>query len=81
MSVQQTHRWVHVVVFENENFSPTRPVVVNVYGYETKKEAQKHQRRAKREGERRGITVIANRVRPVLVEGIDYGIDVPEEAS
>ena len=34
MSVQQTHRWVHVVVFEHS--SPTHPVVVNVYGYETK---------------------------------------------
>ena len=77
-AVQQTHRWVHVVVFEYP--SPTRPVVVNVYGFHTKKEAETSQRRSKREEVPGGLKVIANRVRPVLVDGIDYGFDVPREA-
>ena len=82
-------RWVNVIVYRYP--SKTNPVIVNVYGFATKKEAQASQRAARRSfkelpvpqsmdlnGESR---LIANRVRPVLVDGVDFGADLPVEVS
>lgn len=63
-----SNKWVCVVVFKYP--SKTNPVVVNVYGYPTKKEAVAHQYRAKKTAREAGFydedRVIAIRVRPII---------------
>lgn len=60
------NRWALVVVFEKH--TKTRPIVVNVFPYPTKKEALAHRRRTKADFDSysKGITVLALRVRPLL---------------
>jgi len=60
--------WVQVLVFEYP--SPKRPIVVNTYWFETKDDAERSKRRARKkqkEFEAAGGKVIAHRVRPAIV--------------
>jgi len=58
--------WVNVVAFRHD--LETQPIIVNVYWFETKSEAQASHRKAKNQTEREGVggRVIANWVRPAL---------------
>lgn len=58
------NKWALVVVAEWP--SRTRPIVVNVYGYPTKKEAESHQRKTKKAAKDFQGKVIAVRVRPII---------------
>jgi len=59
-------RWVNVVAFRYD--LETEPIIVHVYRFDTKSEAQASQRKAKNQTEREGVVgrVIANWVRPAL---------------
>ena len=66
MEVSQIGRWVHVVAFRHD--LETQPITVNVYWFETKREALASHRKARNQTEREGVVgrVIANWVRPAL---------------
>jgi hypothetical protein len=59
-------RWVNVVAFRHD--VGTRPIIVNIYWFGTKSDAQASHRKAKDQTEREGVVgrVITNWVRPVL---------------
>jgi hypothetical protein len=71
----KVYPWVVVVVFRYD--SPTEPIVVNVFGYESQREATARQRRIKALAKRQGVTdrLVACRVRPVYVEGVDDALE------
>jgi len=58
--------WVNVVAFRYD--LETQPIIVHVYRFDTKSEAQASQRKAKNQTQREGVggRVIANWVRPAL---------------
>jgi hypothetical protein len=64
--VSQMGRWVNVVAFRHD--LGTRPIIVNVYWFDTRDEAQASHRKAKDQTEREGVVgrVISNLVHPAL---------------
>ena len=65
-------RWVNVVAFRYD--LEAQPIIVHVYRFDTKREAQDSQRKAKNQTEREGVRgrVIANRVRLALtIDNVD----------
>ena len=65
-------RWVNVVAFRHD--FGTRPIIVNIYWFDTKSEARASHRKAKDQTEREGVVgrVITNWVRPALTsDGVD----------
>ena len=64
--MSQIGRWVNVVAFRHD--MENRPIIVNLYWFDTKSEAQASHRKAKDQTEREGVVgrVISNWVRPAL---------------
>lgn len=62
-------RWVNVVAFRHD--LGARPIIVNIYWFDTRSEAQASHRKAKDQTEREGVVgrVITNWVRPALTIG------------
>ena len=64
--MSQTGRWMNVVAFRHA--LGTRPIIVNIYWFDTRSEAQASHRKAKDQTEREGVVgrVVTNWVRPAL---------------
>lgn len=77
------NRWAYVTVMQSMN-APTQPIYVNVFGFQTKSEAQAFQRKSRQDtSTQSAVKVIADRVRPIIddefLEDLGSQFDAAEE--
>lgn len=73
----QSHRWVNITGWRSQD---GKRLILNAYGFETKAEAVREQRRNAKDADSEPRLEL-NRVRPVLVEHIDYGFSTDGDGN